>query len=426
MDNLSAVFHDRFSKLHEVTSNYNQATLLDKLIYWWQISKYTLDDGHIWFTRSIDQIANDSQISKRSVERYLSEFEKNGLIYKINRLFMKKHLYIRITDKLLTILCETSKPNNDSYPKNEMVSESQPINLTSLVQTNTFGGSSTGRISYTLEHKGSNEIVSAQEDSLFLDQFGVIDSANLACSIYKGKDNNLIINNTVSKPSIVNNLETTLKNTQLETYPTYEIEKQIGERITEIFKNYIKGTMRNLQTQHQLVFSNPEQLFAEIVFSVLNVQNQFPGIIDNHHRINLIAKLLRQKKWRTPKGFYNHWDIGQVYKLKLEKQDMKQQQIKAEAADRIDYGYQHQNNVSPSVNHYQQEAKLKPLKSKHREMSLLISSETRYLNDMEACFLKKPDAIIKQIINTTAIKLAKLHEDVGELSQQIQHQQQAA
>ena len=135
---------------------------------------------------------------------------------------------------------------------------------------------------------------------------------------------------------------------------------------------------------------------------------------------------MRQKKWRTPKGFYNHWDIGQVYKLKLEKQDMKQQQIKAEAADRIDYGYQHQNNVSPSVNHYQQEAKLKPLKSKHREMSLLISSETRYLNDMEACFLKKPDAIIKQIINTTAIKLAMLHEDVGELSQQIQHQQQAA
>jgi hypothetical protein len=306
-----------------------------------------------------------------------------------------------------------------------MISESQPINLTNIVQTNTFGGSSTGRISYTLEHKGPNEIVSAQEDSLFLDQIGVIDSANLACSIYKGKDNNLIINNTVSQPSIVNNLETTLKNTQLETYPTYEIEKQIGERITEIFKNYIKGTMRNLQTQHQLVFSNPEQLFAEIVFSVLNVQNQFPGIIDNHHRINLIAKLLRQKKWRTPKGFYNHWDIGQVYKLKLEKQDMKQQHIKAEAADRIGYGYQHQNNVSPSVNHYQQEAKLKPLKSKHREISLLISSETRYLNDMEACFLKKPDAIIKQIINTTAIKLAKLHEDVGELSQQIQHQQAA-
>ena len=425
MDNLSAVFHERFSKLHEVTSNYNQATLLDKLIYWWQISKYTLDDGHIWFTRSIDQIANDSQISKRSVERYLSEFEKNGLIYKVNRLFMKKHLYIRITDKLLAIICETSNLNKGLSPKNEVAPALQPINLTNLVQTNTFGGSSTDLISYTLEDKGPNEIVSAQEDRLFLDQIGAIDSANLACSIYKGKDNNLIINNTVSQPSIVNNLETTFKSTQLETYPTYEIEKQIGERITETFKNYIKGTMRNLQTQHQLVFSNPEQLFSEIIFSVLNVENQFPGVIDNHHRINLIAKLLRQKKWRTPKGFYNHWDIGQVYKLKLEKQDMKQQHIKTKAADRIDYGYQHRNNVSPSVNHYQQEAKLKPLKSKYREISLLISSETRYLNDMEAFFLKKPDAIIKQIINTTAIKLAKLHEDVGALSQQIQHQQAA-
>lgn len=425
MDNLSAVFHERFSKLHEVTNNYNQTTLLDKLIYWWQISKYTLDDGHIWFTRSIDQISKDSQISKRSVERYLSEFEKKGLIYKVNRLFMKKHLYIRITDKLLAIICETLNPNKGLSPKDETSPELQPINLTNLFQRNTVGGSSTERISYKLEDNDPNEMVSAQEDCLFSIQIGAIDSANLACSIYKGKDNNLVINNTVSQPSIVNNLKTAHKSAELETYPTYGIEKQIGERITDIFKNYIKGTMRNLQTQHQLVFSNPEQLFAEIIFSVLNVENQFPGVIDNHHRINLIAKLLRQKKWRTPKGFYNHWDIGQVYKLKLEKQGMKQQHIKEKAADRIDYGYQHQNNHAPSVNHYKQEAKLKPLKSKYCEISLLISSETRYLNDMEACFLKKPDLIIKQIINTTAIKLAKLHEDLEELNQQIQYQKAA-
>ena len=398
--------------------------MLDKLIYWWQISKYTLDDGHIWFTRSIEQIANDSQISKRSVERYLSEFEKNGLIYKINRLFMKKHLYIRITDKLLAIIGETTNINKDSSPKNGMEPKLQPIKFTHLVKTNTFGGSSTEQVYCTLNQENPSENISKQDDGLFLNQFGVIDSANLACSIYKGKDSNLIINNTVSQPNIVNNFENMPQNKKSETYPAYSIEKQIGERLTETFKNYIKGTMRNLQTQHQLVFSNPEQLFAEIVFSVLNVENQFPGIRDNHHRINLIAKLLRQKKWRTPKGFYNHWDVGQVYKLKLEKQDIKQIQ-KTEIADSIDYGYKQQNNITNAVNHYQQEANLKPLKSKYREISLLISSETKYLNDMEACFLKKPDAIIKQIINTTAIKIAKLHEDMDDLNQQIQHQQAA-
>jgi hypothetical protein len=424
MSNLSSVFHERFCKLHEVTSNYNQATLLDKLIYWWQISKYTLDDGNIWFTRSIDQISNDSQISKRSVERYLSEFEKNGLIYKVNRLFMKKHLYIRITDKLLGIICETSNINKNSPPKNEVATELQPINLTNIVQTNTFGSFSTEQISYTLEDKNPNDIVSMQDCRLFLDQIGAIDSANLAGSIYKDKDNNLVINNTVSQPSIVNNLETNLKMSKIEAYPTYKIEQQIGERLTETFKNYIKGTMRNLQIQHQLVFSNPEQLFAEIIFSVLNVENQFPGIIDNHHRINLIAKLLRQKKWRTPKGFYNHWDIGLMYKLKLEKHNIKQEHTKLQYTDKVNYNC-NKSNVSPSADHYQQEAKLKQLKSKYREISLLISSEKRYLNDMEACLLKKPDAIIKQIINTTAIKITKLHEEMDTINQQIQYQQAA-
>ena len=198
--------------------------------------------------------------------------------------------------------------------------------------------------------------------------------------------------------------------------------------------------MQNLKTQHQLIFSNPEQLFAEIVFSVLNVQNQFPGILDNHHRMNLIAKLLREKQWRTPKGFYNHWDIGQTYKLKLEKLDQIQQNLKQEeinnhirpfneslndAENIIDY-QNRLNPISPEVNHYQLQATLKPLKSEYREFSLLIATETRYLNDMEAQYLKNPSVIIKQIINSTAIKLAKLHDKIIDINQQIHQHQEAA
>jgi len=271
-----------------------------------------------------------------------------------------------------------------------------------------------------------------QSTSLFLKQIGDNDPANLAVSIYKDQNNNSNINNTVSQHCIVDNLKTTPQSTT--TYPSYPIEQQIGERLTEQFKNYIKGTMRNLQTQHQLVFSNPEQLFAEMVFSVLNVQNQFPGVLDNHHRVNLIAKLLRQKQWRTPKGFYNHWDVGQVYKIKMEQQDKAQQHLKQaelngrdapnDASNAIDYGSR-SNNLSPVVNNYQQQAKLKPLISAHREISSLIATETRYLNDMETQLLKKQDIIIKQIINSTAIKLAKLHEKADLLHQQIQHQEAA-
>ena len=403
MINLSAINHINFARLHNITNNYNKATLLDKLVFWWQISTYTLDDGQIWFTRSLTQIADDSKISKRSVERYLQDFETAGFIEKTNKLYKKKHLYIRITEKLLVILNVASDFNRPTLIE-------QP-NKAEVNQPNKYA------------------------ESLFLTQIGDTDPANLAVSIYKDKDSNSVINNTVSQPCIVDNIKTTPQSTPNTTYPSYPVEKQIGERITEPFKNYIKGTMRNLQTQHQLVFSNPEQLFAEIIFSVLNVQNQFPGVENNHHRINLIAKLLRQKQWRTPKGFYNHWDVGQTYRLKLEQQDAAQQRHKQnelnacsapnDASNAIDYGYR-SNNVSPEVNHHQLQAKLKPLKSERQEISALITTETRYLNDMEARYLKKPDLTVKQIINSTAIKLAKLYEKMDLLNQQIQYHQEAA
>jgi DNA-binding MarR family transcriptional regulator len=408
MVNLSSINHTNFARLHDITNNYNKATLLDKLVFWWQISTYTLDDGRIWFTRSLSQIADESKISKRSVERYLHDFEEAGFIEKTNRLYKKKNLYIRITEKLLALIGTTT--NVKHIDPTKKVSKSE--------------------INQQKEPSGS----------LFLTQIGDTNSANLAVSIYKDQDNKSINNNTVSLPHIVNNIKINHQLPQNPRYPSYPIEKQIGERISEQFKNYIKGTMQNLKTQHQLVFSNPEQLFAEIVFSVLNVQNQFPGILDNHHRINLIAKLLREKQWRTPKGFYNHWDIGQTYKLKLEKLDQIQQKLKQEeinnhirpfneslndAENLIDY-QNRLNPISPEVNHYQLQATLKPLKSEYREFSLLIATETRYLNDMEAQYLKNPSVIIKQIINSTAIKLAKLHDKIIEINQQIHQHQEAA
>lgn len=403
MKNISSINHADFARLHELTNSYNKATLLDKLIFWWQISKFTLDDGQIWFTRSLTQIAEDSKIPKRSVERYLQDFETAGFIEKTNRLFKKKHLYIRITKKLLLILNATP---DFKTPK-------------------------------LIEQPAKTEInlQNTPEKSLFLTHIGDTDSANMAVPIYKEKDSNSLNNSTVSQPCIVDNLKNEPQLTSKTIQSIYPIEKQIGERITERFKNYIKGTIHNLQSQHQLVFSNPDQLFAEIVFSVLHVDNQFPGIVDNHHRVNLIAKLLREKRWRTPKGFYNHWDIGQTYKLKLEQQADTQQRFKRnelqacetayDASNSIDYGFR-SNNVSPAVNSHQLQAKLKPLKSEYNELTLLLTTETRYLSNMEARFLKSPDPITEQVINSAAIKIAQLHEKVALLQQQIEQYQEAA
>ena len=95
------------------------------------------------------------------------------------------------------------------------------------------------------------------------------------------------------------------------------------------------------------------------------------------------------------------------------------------ASNAIDYGC-HTSNASPVVHHHRLQATLRPLKSEHSEVSSLIATETRYLKDMEERYLKKPDLIIRQIIDSTAIKLAKLFEKADLLNQQIQHHQEAA
>lgn len=264
MGNLCSIYHAHFDKLVYLTGNYNKAVFLDKCLFWWQISTYTLDDETIWFTRQIPAMAKEMNLSISSVNRYLKEFRTSGLIETKNILYGKKRLYLRVTEKLL-----------------------QNIGA-SLPQTNKC---------FDL----------AQNDT--------IENANLTVSIYKETDSNLVNNNTVSTSCAVHNLKTNPKNIISSPHPIFAIEELIGERLSLREKNYIKGMIYNLQTQHNLSFSSPEQLFAEITFSLLN-EEQLLGISNFNHRVQIIAKLVREKRWRTPKGFYNHSEFGAFFKRK--------------------------------------------------------------------------------------------------------------
>lgn len=298
MNNLCSIHHSRFSNLFEITGNGNRAIFLEKCIFWWQISRYTLDDGKIWFTRSIEDMAKAIYVSARTINRYLNDFEKNGLIERTCRLGWSKQtnssikrLYIRITEKLLAILVAPVNPRE--LPLKE---SSKPPRL--------------------------DLDISLPAADFSFDNV-VIGNDKIAPPLYKEEDSNLLNNNTVSEPPLVNNLNVTPKArlnpgfSELPlstTPPQLAIEQLIGERIDSQLKNYIKGTLKNLQIQHKIRFSNPDQIFAEMIFSILNPENQLKGIENLHHRVNIIAKLMREKKWMTPKGFYNHWDIGALFK----------------------------------------------------------------------------------------------------------------
>ncbi|WP_290863038.1 MarR family transcriptional regulator, partial [Flavobacterium sp.] len=128
MGNFCSIFHAHFDKLVSLTNSHKKAVFLDKCLFWWQISKYTLGDEKIWFTRKLSEIAKELSISERSVSRYLDEFEKNGFIERIcklsasnknNNFTVTKRLYIHVTPKLLNYI-QTSSNTDETCSKESL------------------------------------------------------------------------------------------------------------------------------------------------------------------------------------------------------------------------------------------------------------------------------------------------------------------
>jgi hypothetical protein len=264
----------------------------------------------------------------------------------------------------------------------------------------------------------------------------------VAFSIYKVKDHNQNNNSTVRQGGSVNNSETIAKQTP--NTPSYPIEPQIGERITERLKNYIKGTIKNLQTQHELTFSDPNKLFAEVVFSATQ-DLQWPGIDNPHHRVNIIAKLLRQKQWKTPKGFYNHWDIGQLFRKKeaLALKKHHQQKIEEthiahafmsgdEATARADSSIRFENRFyeeprSSKTKGYERDAQKKKLWGALQDIKLNLRSEETYLAQLEGWLKQNKPCVTITLIESVAMKVAGLYEEKERLEYELgEHEDKAA
>jgi len=384
MKNLSSINHNNFSKLHELTNSYNKATLLDKLIYWWQISTFTLPNNpHIWFTRSRERIAEESKLSLRTIDRYLNEFTTEGLIEKTNKLFIKKNLYIRITDKLLLAL-----------------------GLSSQDVGSTFKNISPTQTTYEITKELSIQEMECKKTT----QHGSIDTAMLAVPIYKEQDNNLT-NSTVRQDDNVNNfkkeLPETTNNQSVSHFPKYPIEKIIGEQLTPQFTNYIKGTLKNLTTQHNIKASSPEQLYAEVVFAVLNKQHQFVGIPDNNHRINLIAKLIRENRWRTPKGFYNHSEIGKHFKtLQPTKNNLEPGLREGGGLYKTTINHMANTRINGEIRRAKQEL---------QDINNTIQTETRYLNEMTLLNDRAPSKMTQMVLDSIKVKLIQLKAQKAQL-----------
>lgn len=267
----TAIHYEQFKRLLELAGNDAKARFLDKIVYWFKTSTFTLPrsgSSEIWFTRTYEQMHADTNIPISTLKMYMKEFVQKGYVErKQKKMGISVRAYFRITKRLTSLL-----------PANEQSFNNQPTAEKKLSQGHT-SKNTTSRLPITKDKdvkKDINTITALQ-----------------ACGKHEKRYN---------VPKSVN-----------------EIFKRVGERLTETQKTTIWGAVWNLQHKHHKKISNLAEFVAWICFSILNAKHQLKSAMTFHHQLNRLMKIARTKEGlQQPRGFNNHWDIGKSLKSKQE------------------------------------------------------------------------------------------------------------
>ncbi|HFE6618950.1 hypothetical protein SDB96_15110 [Legionella pneumophila serogroup 1] len=302
----------------KVIPSARKAQLVDYILLGWQSSTYKLKNSDlIWFMKPYTQIVEDTGIPKSTLERYIKELHEAGFIERRQALYsrtkeqggfeVKKGTYIHITEKLLNLIKHSApvseppkadtthihKDKHDSYQKcnedqNALKSECNKFDINEGIDP--------------LKMRGL--YISDNYTSFFINN---IILKKLTCS--------------VDKPTLQRLSQ------QFETIQNL-LSSEIKEEIPDEVKKLVLGTFFNLTFEHKKQFSSPKQLAAEYLFALLNIDFYLPDVACFKHRNNILSKMIRQNLWRTPKGFYKHFYLGQNFKDKHELREQQWQRKK--------------------------------------------------------------------------------------------------
>jgi hypothetical protein len=103
----------------------------------------------------------------------------------------------------------------------------------------------------------------------------------------------------------------------------------IGQSLTKPQKLYLKQALDNTIERYGLRISAPHELWSELCFAILNPQ-QRQGVTTFRHAVNRCMRLLAQKRWRRPSGFYQHDDQGRQMRARQHDWEQAWQSQKAE------------------------------------------------------------------------------------------------
>lgn len=390
MGNLCSIFHSRFKNLIKIIPCARKAQLMDYILLGWQTSTYKLKNSDKkWFMKPHDEIVEETQIKLSTLRDYLKEFEEQGFIERRQARYNRKKSngeyyvtmggYISITDKFITLL--KAEPNNQ--PK-------------SSPETNTNNPN-------PHDNEKQNE-----PNSSFFDEIQRIDSLKTGESYIR--DLHTRFNNNIKFKQLINSVDKPTLDRLIYQYGTIQkfINTEIKEEISEEIKKLVLGTFFNLTFEHKKQFSVPEQIAAEYLFSLINTEFCLPEVHDFKHRNYILSKIIRKNNWKTPKGFYNHFYMGQDFK---DKQELREKQWEDEKRQEIQ-----QPKEIPLI---QQDNRLASIEAQILEKGTLIEELTHsiYLQTSEELILS-----IREKIQTLKAELNSLWNEQWVIEREIEQE----
>lgn len=318
MGNLCSIFHVRFKHLMKVIPSARKAQLVDYILLGWQTSTYTLkNSSNKWFMKPYAQIVEDTGIPKSTLERYIKELVEEGFIERRQALYsrtkeqggfeVKKGNYIHITDKLLALI-KPSQPTSETPQEDTTDIHNNPNDY------------------YEQDNQEQDNI---EPECKEIDINEGIDPLKMRGLYISDLYPSFFINNIIFKKLTHSVDKTTLQrlSQQFESIQSL-LYSEIKEEIPDEVKKLVLGTFFNLTFEHKKQLSSPKQLAAEYLFALLNSEFYLPDVTCFKHRNNILSKMIRENRWRTPKGFYKHFYLGQDFKDQQELREERWQKQK--------------------------------------------------------------------------------------------------
>ncbi|MCW8399511.1 helix-turn-helix domain-containing protein [Legionella sp. PATHC038] len=368
----------------KVIPSARKAQLVDYILLGWQTSTYTLrNSDRKWFMKPYAEIVEDTGIPKSTLERYIKELVEEGFIERRQALYsrtkeqggfeVKKGNYIHITDKLLALI-KPSKP----------VPEAPPAAATDIHND-----------SKDPYQEDNQEQDNKEPECKEVDINEGIDPLKMRGLYIRDLYPSFLINNIIFKKLTRSVDKTTLQRlTQQFDAIQNLLYSEIKEEIPDEVKKLILGTFFNLTFQHKKQFSSPAQLTAEYIFALLNIEFYFPDVTCFKHRNNILAKMIRTNQWKTPKGFYKHFYLGQDFK---DQQELREKRWKK----------QKNNEMNPNheqVEEQQQDEQLIQLEAQMLEKSTQLDALMQSIYEQSS----------EEVINT-------IRERIQDVRRELEH-----